>query len=234
MDETVYTMSISPEEVISETPKVESNRPEWLPEKFNDPLELVKSYNELEKKLGSQTSQPSGNPMEIPKPSQASSFSFDKYQEEVQTKGALSEESYLELAQKGLSKDFVDSYISGQKALAERSTRAAYDVVGGPEVYNNLVQWAAANLSPAEVDAFNQSLKGNPAQIAFAVEGLAARYQRMNGSQPQGLLQGKASVATQTHGFNSNAEIVAAMSDPRYMSDPHYRKQVEAKLAASL
>jgi len=27
-------------------------RPEWLPEKFNDPAELAKSYNELESKLG--------------------------------------------------------------------------------------------------------------------------------------------------------------------------------------
>ena len=29
-----------------------SDRPEWLPEKFNDPSELGKAYKELESKLG--------------------------------------------------------------------------------------------------------------------------------------------------------------------------------------
>ena len=29
-----------------------SDRPEWLPEKFNDPSELGKPYKELESKLG--------------------------------------------------------------------------------------------------------------------------------------------------------------------------------------
>ena len=30
-----------------------SERPEWLPEKFNSPEDLAKSYNELSQKLGS-------------------------------------------------------------------------------------------------------------------------------------------------------------------------------------
>ena len=41
------------ETLIQSTPEEASpGRPEWLPEKFNDPSELAKSYSELESKLG--------------------------------------------------------------------------------------------------------------------------------------------------------------------------------------
>lgn len=41
------------ETLIQDTPnETASERPEWLPEKFNDPAELAKSYSELESKLG--------------------------------------------------------------------------------------------------------------------------------------------------------------------------------------
>ena len=41
------------ETLIQDTPEEAApERPEWLPEKFNDPAELAKSYSELESKLG--------------------------------------------------------------------------------------------------------------------------------------------------------------------------------------
>ena len=43
--ETETLIQSAPEEAAPE-------RPEWLPEKFNDPAELAKSYTELESKLG--------------------------------------------------------------------------------------------------------------------------------------------------------------------------------------
>ena len=35
-----------------ELPQEQSDRPEWLPEKFKDPADMAKAYSELEKKLG--------------------------------------------------------------------------------------------------------------------------------------------------------------------------------------
>jgi hypothetical protein len=40
------------ETLIQDTTEAAPERPEWLPEKFNDPSELAKSYSELESKLG--------------------------------------------------------------------------------------------------------------------------------------------------------------------------------------
>ena len=45
-------MAEEAETLIQDTAEVALERPEWLPEKFNDPSELAKSYSELESKLG--------------------------------------------------------------------------------------------------------------------------------------------------------------------------------------
>jgi len=45
-------MSEETETLIQENLEPAEIRPEWLPEKFNDPSELAKSYSELESKLG--------------------------------------------------------------------------------------------------------------------------------------------------------------------------------------
>ena len=46
-------MAEESETLIQETPEEAApERPEWLPEKFNDPAELAKSYSELDSKLG--------------------------------------------------------------------------------------------------------------------------------------------------------------------------------------
>lgn len=42
----------APEVVSTEAPAPSQDRPEWLPEKFNDPAELGKAYKSLESKLG--------------------------------------------------------------------------------------------------------------------------------------------------------------------------------------
>ena len=46
------------------------------------------------------------------------------------------------------------------------------------------------------------------------------------------MLQGKAA-RTSDGGFRSQAELVAAMGDPRYDTDPAYRAEVVAKLDRS-
>ena len=57
------------------------------------------------------------------------------------------------------------------------------------------------------------------------------RYQNDNGYEGR-MLQGKAS-KTSTDVYQSQAQLVAAMSDPRYDNDPAYRQDVIAKLDRS-
>ena len=61
--------------------------------------------------------------------------------------------------------------------------------------------------------------------------GIRAAYDEANGREGV-MLTGKA-VADKVDIFRSQAEVVAAMSDPRYDRDPAYRQDVFAKLERS-
>ena len=67
--------------------------------------------------------------------------------------------------------------------------------------------------------------------IGIAFQGLQSQYNEANGYEGR-MLQGKpASSAGDV--FRSQAELVAAMGDPRYDTDPAYRADVVAKLDQS-
>ena len=104
--------------------------------------------------------------------------------------------------------------------------------VGGPEEYGNMIQWASQNLSEQEIGLYDAAMdKGDPLTMFFAAQALFARYQDGVGYDGE-LLTGSAPQAT-SQGFRSQAELIAAMSDPRYDKDPAYRADVADKLAVS-
>lgn len=195
-------------------------RPEWLPEKFTKPEELAAAYASLETKLNS-----SGKSLD----------SLDAYSDEFAKTGTLSEESLQEIVNLGIPEGTVRAYIAGQEALAENNLKGIMEVAGGQEQYNALVTWAQNNIPEEHVDAYNSIMEnGDTATIKMAVAGLKARYEQSNGSmgKPGRLLQG--GTTTESGGtFRSVAEIVSAMSDPRYSKDPAYRADVERRIATS-
>jgi hypothetical protein len=67
--------------------------------------------------------------------------------------------------------------------------------------------------------------------IKLAVAGLQAQYAEANGFEGT-TLQGKPAKAS-GETFRSQAELVAAIGDPRYDTDPAYRSDVIAKLDRS-
>ena len=72
---------------------------------------------------------------------------------------------------------------------------------------------------------------GNVDAIRLAVQGLKAQYDVINGYEGR-MLQGKAPQSSKDT-FRSQAELVRAMSDPRYDNDPAYRADVIEKLERS-
>lgn len=195
-------------------------RPEWLPEKFTKPEELAAAYASLETKLTS-----SGKSLD----------SLDAYSDEFAKTGTLSEESLKEIVNLGIPEGTVRAYIAGQEALAETNLKGIMEVAGGEEQYNALVTWAQNNIPEEHVNAYNSIMEnGDTATIKMAIAGLKARYEQSNGSmgKPGRLLQG--GTTTESGGtFRSVAEIVSAMSDPRYSKDPAYRADVERRIATS-
>ena len=104
--------------------------------------------------------------------------------------------------------------------------------VGGEAEYNKLISWAGSNLSEPEVNAFDDLVgSGNAAAIQLGVDALKSKYENANGYEGR-MLTGK---AAETRGdvYRSQAQLVKAMSDPRYDNDPAYRQDVIAKLERS-
>lgn len=215
-------------------------RPEWLPQKFKSAEDMAKAYSELESKLGQPQQQKSEEQVEVTGEENASEVAelldnkgldFDVFQQEYNETGGLSEDAYEALQEAGFSRSLVDTWIQGQDALASQITGQMYDVVGGQEEYTQMVSWAADTLPESEIDAFNATMETqDPNMIRLAIQGLNARYR--SEAEPN-LLQGGSGAVSSGGRFESNAELTAAMSDPRYSKDPAYRQQVADKLARS-
>ena len=206
------------------------DRPEWLPEKFSNAEELAKAYGALEKEFSARPKE-EAKPAEETKAQEAPQQGLDKYYEEYAEKGELAETSYSELAKLGLDKTLVDSYIEGQNLISDTNTKQIQDIAGGKEEYTELVNWATDNLSDAEVKVFNDMVEGGDIETAkFAVQGLMSKA----GANPKqaSLFEGTSDVVSKD-AFQSVAQVTEAMNDPRYETDPAYRRQVEEKMSRS-
>lgn len=105
-------------------------------------------------------------------------------------------------------------------------------MAGGKDGYESMLKWAAGSLEQKEIDMYDSVMeRGDPNSVYFAVQALVARYNDATGTDGK-LLTGKGSADKQT-GFRSQAELVQAMSDPRYDSDPAYRNDVIQRLEES-
>jgi len=118
------------------------------------------------------------------------------------------------------------------ESLSEEQAEYLMDMVGGDKAYKSMIDWAGQNFSKEEVTMYDKVMEsGNPDAIFFAVQALQARYNDNVGSDGQ-LLTGKGAENTDDS-FKSQAELVAAMSDPRYDRDPAYRQDLMRRLENS-
>jgi len=229
------TGASSPEQQAAEveTTEATTDRPDYLPEKFNSPEDMAKAYNELESKLGGEKTEESSDDLSIPEATEeVSQDDMQFYSDRFAENGKLEESDYEGLAAKGLSKDMVDTYIAGQQALIQQYTANVYNQVGGEEAYTAMVQWASESFSAEEVAVFDAAVNsGDTNQTMSAVKGLQARYQMENGTQPN-LMQGKTG-GSGNEAYASLAEMKRDMANPKYHNDPAFRDSVTRKLANS-
>ena len=223
----------------------DDQQPAWLPDKFESPEDMAKAYHELERKLSSNSESvtnsdegtpppqtPQLNPDEAKKTLTDQGLDYDKYYNEYLENNTLSEESYKELNQKGMSPEMVNSWIAGQQAITDKIQDIAFNSVGGAEQYQTIIDWAGKSLAQNEIDSFNRALESsNPDDSLFAIKSLNARYQMEQGSSPN-LLQGSTG-GSSAEAFTSLAEMSEAMKDPKYQTDPAFRDEVTRKLESS-
>lgn len=243
---TEETSSEKPEETTQQTPETKPERPDWLPEKFASAEDMAKAYGELEKKQSQaeapkveekqETPKPQENDLEIEKAAEdavaSAGLNMETLQEEYDSTGELTDKSYDALAKAGVSREYVDAFIAGQQAIADQISNSVKATVGGNENYAEIVNWAKANLSAQEQNAYNNAVNSNDlSTVQLAVAGLQSRYQAANGTDPK-LVSGTAS-SDVGNGYQSWAQVTEAMNDPRYAKDAAYRTEVQKKIGAS-
>ena len=210
--------------------------------KYENAEQLEQAYIELQRKLGENGQEETEEEeveqeeeVEVPAAQGLITDASAEYAE----KGELSAETMAQFSEMSTS-DLVQAYIdmqSGQQQqatadLTEAEVNSIKNYAGGEESYNALMQWSGDNLPEDTVAGFDALVEsGNPAAIRLAVSGLRAEYDRVNGVDGE-LLTGKAPSQT-ADVFRSQAEVVRAMSDPRYEDDPAYRQDVYEKLERS-
>lgn len=220
------------------------SRPDWLPDGFDTPeafwanYEAMKTSKPAEEKTADEkpADQATEKPADQATAEEAvvqAGLDMEVLSDRLLTDGKLSEDDYTALAKVGVSRQIADAYIEGQRALGEMAQARMAEVVGGAENLNTLLTWAGqGNLPAADVEAFNAVVDGgNEAAIRLALTGLKATYDAKGNNAPKLLGGGRTSANTDV--FESNAQLVAAMSDPKYRTDDAYRAAVVAKLDRS-
>jgi len=218
--------------------------------KFKSAEDLEKAYKELEKKLGQKEETSSEDndqestedvPVEEPEEavSETAKFIQEASEEYFSNSNQLTPETVQKLKELP-SEQLIDAYLELQKnatvqpqQLSDADANAILNSVGGESAYNETLAWAADNLKPEEVAAFDNVVNsGNKDAIFFAVQALNQRYKDTVGFEGK-RVSGKSVKNTSVKGFRSQAELARAISDARYRDDPGYRLEVEQKLAAS-
>ena len=222
---------------------------ELLAGKYKNAEDLEKAYVELQKKLGEkdepeaakEEEEVTDTKEEPEEKSEAYSLLQQANDEYYKNGESLSEET-LDKFKSMSSQDLVSAYIqmtkdnpqtnSSEVDVTSAEINKIQNSVGGEAEYNKLVTWASTNLPEKEINAFDDLVgTGNAAAIQLGVDAIKSRYDSENGYEGR-RLTGKAA-DTSGDVFRSQAQLVAAMSDPRYDRDPAYRQEIQAKLERS-
>ena len=232
--------------------KLVAEQEQLLAGKYRNAEDLEQAYLSLQKKLGQEEEtdyeesdegyeEEEGTDEEVSEYAPAVSLINEASDEYYANDGALSEETIEKFGSMS-SQDLVNAYIEIQAnnpqaaqqnvEMSDAQVNSVMNSAGGEASYNRVVQWAAGNLPNAQIDAFDSVVdSGNPAAIRIAFQGLQSAYNDANGYEGR-MLQGKAP-SSSGEIYRSQAELVAAMGDPRYDTDPAYRADVITKLEQS-
>jgi hypothetical protein len=209
--------------------------------KYQSAEELERGYLELQKRLSS----PAEEEPQVEEAPEA-----EEEEEEIEVDGDLFDaimESYrtgewddnlVEEVGKMDPIDVANMFLTKQgeaqqtEVATEEDVTQIQDSVGGVDEYQNMIQWAGQNLSEQEINLYDAAMdRGDPLTMFFAAQALNSRYQDAVGYDGE-MLTGSAPRNT-SNAFRSQAELIAAMSDPRYDKDPAYRQDIADKLAIS-
>ena len=224
---------------------LEQQQETLLAGKYKNAEELEKAYVELQKKLGDdkETEQASAEDKAEDKPQFSDGANLiNSASEEYYANGnKLSDETMAKFSSMS-TQDLIKAYMEVQATQPQQAAPPAditqdqinqiKNSAGGEKAYANIVNWAKSNLPKSSIDAFDEVVNtGSVQAIQLAVAGLKSEYNNANGVEGR-MVTGK-TAPDRGDVFRSQAELVRAMSDPRYDNDPAYRQDVVEKLDRS-
>ena len=205
--------------------------------KYANAEELEQAYLNLQQKMGEQSTdeeydeEPDGDPS-------YNTEVFDVLWEEIEEYGALTDETIQALAENMDADELIQLGMQMNEDtpedLDQQDVSAIQNFVGGEEAYASLIGWAGENLDQQYIEAFDSVVDtADPAAIQLVVAGLMATYQENAGYEGRMLSGRNAPDVSGIQPFRSQAQVVAAMSDPRYDNDPAYRAEIAQRLEIS-
>ena len=157
---------------------------------------------------------------------------FVGLENEYLNNGSLSPESYGILEQAGYPKAVVDGVLAGWEAASTRFVNDVYAISGGQEEFARIQQFIGAQ-SPDVISAFNATLDTeNLTQIRLAIEGIKGQMARAYGTQRPSIVGGVSPVFDNV-GYETTAEMIKDMSNPRYQTDAKFTREVYRKVKNS-
>ena len=147
----------------------------------------------------------------------------------------LESADYEQLQGIGIPKEVIDSYLQLLATGNEAAQTQAISYAGGPEAMDQLFGWAQQNLTEDEIGNYNNILASPNWRMAIdslrVASGSNTETTNEVAREPE-LVEGQSSISSGT-GFASTQEMMAAMSDPKYKSDPAFRNQVRMRVGRS-
>ena len=229
--------------------KMVAEQEQLLAGKYKDAQELEKAYMELQSKLGekdkedTETASATDDTPDEPKLSDGASLITDAQKEYYDNDNKLSDETLAKFTEMS-SSDLLQAYmelnannpaepIVETADISDAQISEIKESAGGDKAYANVVNWAKDNLDNSQTAAFDEVVNtGSVQAIKLAVAGLKAEYDKANGVEGR-MVTGKTAPPASGDVFRSQAELVSAMNDRRYDSDPAYRQDVIEKLDRS-
>jgi len=224
------------------------SRPEWLPEKFETPEAFAEAYSQLESKLGTPSDAPDPadavNPPEEEAPAQITvdtvleQAGLDRdamVQEYQENGGSLTDATLAKLEAAGYNRDFVGSYLEGEKAKAQREfTEVFKDTpTGGEDWADKVAPWLSQNLNDQERTAFNDLMNSDSTEAKrIAIRDAYAKYSQANGSEGN-LISGTPAGGGGKNSYSHHDEFRQDVASEQYAKSAAFRNQVARKRANS-
>lgn len=177
-------------------------------------------------------------------------FNIDKANHEILTEGKLSDELVETMKEAGVPEELIreqerralealEKFQNEEQQKAEtqaseeeaKAIKATVEELGGEEQVAKIQDWAGKNLEQEEIDYIEGVVEnGSLKDIAFVYKNLQMRMDASKPTPVQEKMISPQSLASEAvDRYESEAQMLQDMADPRYTSDPAFRERVMQK-----